>query len=503
MAPFRKRPADELLAAVDLGSNSFHLVVARRRGADLHVIDRLRETVRLGAGLGAARELQAEARARALDCLHRFGQRLRGLPPSSVRAVGTNALRQARDARAFLKQAEAALGYRIEIVSGMEEARLVYLGAAQSLARDAERRLVVDIGGGSTELIIGEGLEPRRLESLYMGCVSLSESCFPGGRITAKRFARARLAARQELEPVAAAFRRAGWEEAVGTSGTVRSIAAVLQAEGWSADGVTRGGLQRLEDMLISFGHVDAVTLPGVSTDRLPVLPGGVAILAAVFDELGIPLLRAAAGALREGLLYDLVGRLSDEDVRECSVRALAERYRVDTEHATRVAAVADALFQDVAGEWRLGTEERRLLRWAALLHETGLAIAHAQYHRHGEYILTNADLPGFSRDEQRALAVLVRAHRRRFIQAELAAAEPGGRLCRLAILLRLATLVLRAREIEPPAWRLRLGAKSLLLQLPAVWLKAHPLTRADLEEERRRLKLAGIRLKIEETAGA
>lgn len=491
----------DILAAVDLGSNSFHMIVARREGDQLRILDRLREPVRLAEGLEAHRTLSTPARERALACLQRFGQRLREVDAGGVRAVGTNTLRKARQKRGFLGEAEAALGHGIEIIPGYEEARLVYLGVARSLDFDDRPRLVVDIGGGSTELIIGTGEQPRAMDSLHMGCVSFTERYFPGGGITRGRMEAALTAAGVELEPVGAHYQAPLWSEAVGASGTVRAVANGVQAAGWCGFGITRDALQRLRDALLEAGHVDRLRWEGLSVDRRAVLPGGVAVLSAVFETLGVTQLEVADGALREGLLYDLVGRLGEADVRATTVESLVRRYHVDVLQAGRVAATAHYCLQQVAVDWSLQRPFwGRLLNWAAQLHEVGLDISHSQYHKHGAYITRHADMAGFSSLDQQLLAVLVRAHRRKFPVSEFDALPGTHRipLLRLGALLRLAVLLHRSRSETPlPEFRLRADGLHLKLELPSDWLEQHPLVCADLAQERRWLKRADLRLHI------
>lgn len=487
----------ETVAAVDLGSNSFHMIVARTQDGALHVLDRLQEMVRLGAGLDARNRLTAPARRRALQCLERFGQRLRGLPRGSVRAVGTNTLRRMRNAEEFLVAAERALGHPIEIIAGREEARLIYQGMANSRPDDGKRRLVLDIGGGSTELILGEGREPLAMESLHMGCVGLSEMYFAKGVIGEKAMRRAETVARLELQPVENQFRR-GWETAIGTSGTIRAVRAVLRAEGWTDGTLTRTALARLRSALIEAGDIRHLALAGLNPERVPVFPGGVAILTATFDALGIERMLVADGALREGLLYDLLGRLAHHDVRDRTVSALAARFRADAAQGERVARTAGHLAAQVARLWQFDAEAMQMLGWAARLHEIGLAVAHNQYHKHGAYIVERADLPGFSQQEQQQLAVLIRGHRRKFpMDVFEVLPEPQREIAvRLCLVLRLAVLLHRARQdIEPRQLRLRATRRAVGLRFARGWLKRHPLTIADLEQESGFLKAAGVKL--------
>jgi exopolyphosphatase/guanosine-5'-triphosphate,3'-diphosphate pyrophosphatase len=492
--------APEFVAAVDLGSNSFHMIVANIRDGHLHVVDKLREMVRLAGGLDEQRNISGEARQRALDCLARFGQRLGNMPPGSVRAVGTNTLRSARNAAAFLKEAQAALGHPIEIIAGREEARLIYLGVAQSMPGEG-RRLVMDIGGGSTEFIIGEGVETLRRESLHMGCVSMSRAWFADGRIGEADMRRAELAARLELEPIENQYRRIGWGQTLGASGTIRAVRSVVEAAGWSENGIGREALLRLREALIDAGHVDRLDLPGLKAERAPVFPGGVAVLLGAFKALKIEHMQVSDGALREGLIYDLMGRIRQEDVRARTVEKIAARYRVDQEQAQRVEEFALRLLKAVASAWELkGEEYTNMLSWAARLHEVGLMVSHSNYQKHGAYLMQHSDLAGFSRQEQQVLAALVRGHRRKFPMSVFQDLPEERVTCtmRLAILLRLAVVIHRSRgKVDLPDLTLAVGKKSLALHFAPGWLDEHPLTRADLEQEAGFLKAGKFRLEF------
>ena len=489
----------EVIAAVDLGSNSFHMKVARVVDGQLAVIDRMRDSVRLAAGLDENEQLSEKVCRRSLITLERFGQRLRNIPPGNVRTVGTNTLRRARNSDAFLADAQAALGHPIEIISGREEARLIYLGVAHSNAQDTGPRLVVDIGGGSTELIIGQQFEALRTESLDMGCVGTSREFFPDGAIDARRMRKAELAARQELEGVDESYRRLGWDSAIGASGTVRNVWQVLHDQAWSRTGITAKGVKRLRDALIQAGHAERLDLRGLQPERAPVFAGGVAILAAIFDALGVKTMSCSDGALREGLLYDLIGRLGHHDVREATIDDLASRYRAEEDQAQRVAASAGFLLGQVADTW--GLEEQRythLLKWAARLHEIGLDIAHSEYHKHGAYVLRNAELPGFSRQEQVEVAALVHVHRRRFDlrQFDGLPRNHRSRVLSLAILLRIAVVLHRGRQdVDLSGVHVKAGKGWLLLEFVREWLSEHPLTEADLALEKTYLKSAGVEL--------
>jgi exopolyphosphatase/guanosine-5'-triphosphate,3'-diphosphate pyrophosphatase len=489
-----------MIAAIDLGSNSFHMIVAREVDGQLQVRDRLREMVRLAAGLDSQGNLDDAARQRSLECLRRFGQRLDGFVPGSVRAVGTNTLRKAKDA-SFLREAEEALGHPIEVIAGVEEARLIYLGVSHGLPDSDENRLVVDIGGGSTELILGRRFEPLELESLYMGCVSYSQRFFNDGVVSESAMRRAVIGARLELQRIENDYRDIGWGQAVGASGTVKAVGEVVRSMGWCEEGITLEAMRQLAAELVKAGHIDKLKLSGLKEERLPVFAGGVAVLLAIFESLHIEQMQVSDWALREGLLYDLMGRIRHEDVRERTIVALSERYRVDMVQASRVEATAKMSLQQVADDWGLqGDETEHLLLWAARLHEIGLAIAHSSYHKHGAYLVANSDMPGFSSSEQKLLAILVRGHRRKFplsLFKELDS-KTRQRLQRLCVLLRLAVLLHRGHAATAsPDVRFGVSGKTVQLRFPDGWLAEHPLTEADLAAEAESLQSAKFTLEF------
>jgi exopolyphosphatase/guanosine-5'-triphosphate,3'-diphosphate pyrophosphatase len=490
-----------VLAAVDLGSNSFHMVVARESSGQLIIIDRIREMVRLGEGLDPDGALDPKVSARALACLERFGHRLLHMRANCVRVVGTSALRRARRKDAFLDKARKAIGYPIEVISGLEEARLIYSGVTRTLPRSPGSRLVVDIGGGSTELIIGRGHRPVELESLKLGCVTMSTDHFADGKLTFGRFERARLAARQEIEPVRRAFLRRGWDSVAGSSGTVRALFEALRELDPHRPGITREGLDELIEDFVAAGHISRLPFASIGPDRRPVIAGGLAILAELMSGLRIRRLHVADGAMREGVLYDLVGRLTSEDSREQAVRSMQARYHVDRAQAARVEKTALSLLRRTKDQWQLTDPlAERVLRWAARLHEIGLDLAHSGYHRHGAYLLENADMPGFPREEQRLLARLVRWHRRRLDFEDLADLGPEWRRIaeRLIVLLRLAVLLHRNRSNDrPPPFTLVPGRHALTLRFRLRSLRRYPLTHADLLQEQQHLEEQGVKLRI------
>lgn len=489
------------MAAVDLGSNSFHMVVARRVDNELRMVDRMRERVQLAAGLDADQNLTDEAQERALLCLARMGQRLRDLAPARVRAVGTNTLRKAKNAPAFLERAQEALGHPIEIVAGREEARLIYLGVAHFLPDLGRRRLVVDIGGGSTECIVGESLEVLEADSLHMGCVSYSLRFFPEGELKRKHMRAAELAARLELRTLERRFRGLGWDVSFGASGTIQAVSSVLRQNGWTEGEITPTGLRQLRKAIIAAEHIDKLALPGLKPERAPVIPGGVAILQALFESLGIKAMTPSRTALREGVLLDLDGRSQQKDVREHTIRRLVLQHRVDLEQATRVERTATYLLTRLAPAWELeDPEAQRLLRWAARLHEVGLSINYSSYHKHGAYLIANSYMAGFSNDEQRRLASLVRFHRRKVtgIDPVVYADLSAPRYLRLGVILRLAALLNRGRSPRPlPYFAVAAEEEGLSLTFAADWFEEHPLTEEDLRGEAALLKARGVRLRV------
>jgi exopolyphosphatase / guanosine-5'-triphosphate,3'-diphosphate pyrophosphatase len=487
----------ETLAAVDLGSNSFHLEIGRVVDRQIYPLDAVREVVRLGGGLTADKRIDRATQAAALDALRKFAERLRGLPRQGVRAVGTNALRVAKNASQFLREARAVLGFPIEVISGREEARLIYLGVAHALPVSAERRLVVDIGGGSTEFIIGTGLEPQLTESLYMGCLSYSLKYFRDGKIDKPAMKAAELAARQELAGILQAYRSAGWNEAVGSSGTARSIENILRENGFAAEGLTREGLERLRSLLVKHERADPERIAGLRANRAPVLPGGVAIMKAVLDELGIEAMKVSEGALRHGVLYDLLGRVEHRDMREVTVAQFVRRYHVDNAHAERLKNLALSLYDALTPEAERDEDaDRQLLDWSARLADIGLSIEHAQYHKHSAYVLSRADMPGFSRMEQARLARIVLAHRGKLRKMQDAGLE--GPDWKLVFALRMAALILRSRiDAKLPFLRVAADAGGFALDLPQSWLDENPLSAAALESETDHWKSVGMKLGV------
>ena len=490
----------EFLAAIDLGSNSFHMVVARIEDGHIHILDKLKEMVRLGAGLDEHNRLSKEARQRALDCLHRFGERVRNFPPGTVAAVGTKTLRQARKSRSFIEKASEALGHPIAVIGGKEEARLVYLGVSHSLVAEEGKRFVMDIGGGSTELIIGENFEPLHLRSLNMGCVSMSLKFFRNGDLNKSAWAQAKTAAHLELRPVRKYFQKADWVSAAGASGTIKTVGSIVQALELSPYHITLDSLYDIRERMIAAGHLDKLDLPGLKSERKPVIAGGLAVLIATFEALRIETMLVSDGALREGLLYERLGRIRCEDTRLKTVASVQQRFQVSRNHADRVTETARRLFIACEEAWDLQPEDAELLHWAGSLHEIGLAVSLSGYQKHGAYLVDHADLPGFSFEEQEWMSILVRCHRKK-ISKNLLRELPAARratVLRLAILLRLATLLHRSRKDETAILEEVIAKEeSLTLRFAKGELDRHPLQLASLQQEAAYLQNVHFTLKF------
>ena len=486
-------PPYDVLATVDLGSNSFRLQVSRVVDDQLYPLDVLKETVRLGGGLTEDKLLEQDTIDRALACMARFGERLRGFEPRQVRIVGTNTLRVAKNAAAFISEAERLLGFPIEIIAGREEARLIYLGAAHSLPATRERRLVVDIGGGSTEFIIGSQYKAHVTESLPLGCVTYSLRYFPGGKSSKAAFRDAELAAASEIQRITHAYPQSEWQLAVGTSGTARSLRDILEINDWTSGEITLGGMLRLREELLRFGSFKAIDLNGLKPDRAPVICGGLAVMIAVFQTLHIERMIVTDGALRDGVLYDLLGRQREKDMRDSTIAQFKRRYHVDTAQAERVLRLAEQFYGMVAPEGPL----LKCLNWAAKVHEIGLSIAHTAYHKHSAYILQNADMPGFSRREQSELATIVLGHRGDMGKMTREISDPE--MWHAVLALRLAALFCRSRnDVDGNAVQnVQQTMNGYAITIDGDWLEANPLTTSAFGQEVGQWRRVGMLLEL------
>jgi len=491
--------SSDIYAAIDLGSNSFHMVISRHERDEFVVVDRQKTTVRLAAGFDENNCLTKEAEDRALNTLEQFSQLLRNVPSQNVRAVGTNAMRRMKNSDAFLEKAESVLGAPIEIIAGREEARLIYLGVTKGIEFGEGNRLVVDIGGGSTEVVVGNAQGPIKRESLEAGCVVLSQRYFQDGNLNEDSFEQAILDVELALQPVVKMFKTQGWEMAIGCSGTIKALSSVLDELGLAQGEITKKALQKLYSQVIGYSNVSEISFISLNDDRKPVFAGGLSVMLGVFEVLGIEQMQISDCALRDGVLYDLLGRSSEEDVRDVAVNSLVERCGVDQTHANYVKSTALKLYDDVASSWGIDSDPLlKMLSWSAMTHEIGMLISHDAYHKHGAYLIQNADMVGFARRDQALLACLIKGHRRKFPLTDFehlpaALVTPAKRL---AVLLRLGVLLHRTRSIVLPA-ELSASAKGSDIQLsfPAGWIESNPLTRADLQLEKKRLTKIGINL--------
>ena len=480
-----------ILAAIDMGSNSFRLELAQLQHGQYRRIDYLKETVRLGAGLDAMSMLTEEAAQRGLACLRRFADRLSGLPGRQVRAVATQTLREARNRNAFLARAQEVLGHPIEVISGREEARLIYAGVARlQVAEDP--RLVIDIGGRSTEMILGRGPQPLSAESFQIGSVSLSMRFFPDGRFIAEAFRAAQVAAGAELEEAITQFSRQGaqprWKQALGSSGTVGAVAQILAANGISPDGaITLDGLRWCIEQCLLAGRVDALKLAGLKEDRRAVVGGGLCILYTLLTHFDIERLHPAKGALRQGVIFDLAERLdprllaAGRDMREQSVAELQRRFAVDRDQATRVQGIAQKLHAQL--EPKAEDEHRRELGWAAALHEIGMMVSHHDHHHHSAYLLSHIDAPGFSQNQLRRLGDLALGQRGglRKLEEQL---QDDAMVWQL-MALRLAAIKCHARsDVDASAMKLRREGTTVTIEMRKGWADKHPRAHFLLQEE-------------------
>ena len=478
-----------LLAAVDLGSNSFRLEIGRFAHGQINRTEYLKETVRQGNGLNADRNLTPDAMHRGWSCLARFGERLAGFKKNQVRAVATQTLREARNRDEFLARAHKILGFPIDVIPGREEARLIYQGVAHMLPQSSERRLVVDIGGRSTEMILGQGLEARTVESYRVGSVAWSMKYFPDGQFNQRAFDMAEIAAKAVLDEACNTYRAEAWDVAYGSSGTIGAVSDVLTAAGWSPGLVTGEGLNWLLDRLLKTQSADRLKIEGMKEDRRAVIGGGVSVLRAVFELLGIEQMQAAQGALRHGVLYDLLDREQDlTDLRSTSVQRLVVKFDADALQAQRVSKVARHLFL-MAGAGLPAADSDRLqrkLEWAAQLHEIGSQISHSDYHKHGAYILDNADAPGFALSELHGLSQLVLGHRGKLRKLEVDFED--RQFVQQLLCLRMAVILCHARR-DPDLKGLQLEAVNEPERLFALncrpgWSEAFPQSAHLLQEE-------------------
>ena len=485
-----------MFAAVDLGSNSFRLHVGKHDGETIRVLKSMREPIRLAAGLDASGNLTDSAKHSALACLANFKAALDTYELDAVRVVATSTLRVARNAAEFLPALEQAIGYPIEIISGEEEGRLIYMGVANALAAPSERRLVIDIGGGSTELALGRGLEIERVESFSVGTVKQSLSFFIGGRVDAASFEAAILSARSHFEDAAPPYHPQYWKHAYGSSGTIRAIAEIIDRNNLGDGKLSAASLDALKKRFIAFGQVSRIELPGLRPDRAGTIIGGLAILIALVHELDIPVITPVEAGLRMGVMWDLYLRSMQRDRRDEAVLALAGKFHVDQSRAARVAGQAGSLYAQLKPA---GSTYSRLLHWSALLHEMGMVLSQTGYHKHAAYMVENADLPGFTTREQKSMGRLILAQKGNLRKVSELLTDPD--FAKAVLALRMAVLLMHAR-IDADAGELKLRMKNRIeLEIKRDWLAHHPTLSYWLEKEQEWWDDVGVDFSMRSTA--
>jgi len=480
-----------LLAAIDLGSNSFRLEIGRYDHGQIQRVAYLKETVRQGNGLDENRNLTDEAMQRGWDCLARFAERVSGFKKSQVRAVATQTLREAKNRDVFLKKGCEILGFPIEVIAGTEEARLIYQGVAHMLPSNNDHRLVIDIGGRSTELVLGHGLEATETASFRVGSVAWSMKYFPAGEFTKSAFERAEIAAQAVLEEALSTYPRNAWNKAYGASGTVGAVADILALAGFPEGQITLDGLDWLVKCLVRAGHASKVQLEGLKEDRRAVIGGGVSVLRALMTLLKIETLHVAQGALRHGVLFDMVDREDhDRDTRDLSIQRLALKFGIDTAQGQRVGRVAVHLLQQMSIQTKNSEADSlerlcRKLSWAAQLHEVGVAISHSDYHKHGAYILDNADLLGFGMPELHRLGLLVLGQRGKLKKLEDELQDDA--FAKMLMALRISLILCHARK-DPAYKELALSCdpikQQISLQASDDWAQEFPQSVHLLKQE-------------------
>jgi exopolyphosphatase/guanosine-5'-triphosphate,3'-diphosphate pyrophosphatase len=483
-----------LYAAIDLGSNSFHMWIVREVAGSVHTLAKIKRKVRLAAGLNSQNVLSEEAMQRGWDCLALFAERLQDLPADRIRIVGTAALRTAINASEFLKKAEAILQHPIEIIPGEEEARIIYQGVAHT-SGGIGRRLVVDIGGASTEVVIGEDALPKALTSLKLGCVTWLEGHFKDRFLNEVNFHSAIEAAKQAILPIAEDYKQLGWQHCVGASGTVQALQEIMLAQGMD-EIITLAKLKRLQRQAMRYERLEDLDIEGLTLERALVFPSGLSILIALFETLNIHSMTLAGGALREGLVYEMMSEMHEQDVRTRTLWSLQQRFQLDTNHAKHIARIAKNLLQQSL--WEMESQASYLLNAVCALHELGTSIEFKKSGEHGAYLLRHLELPGFTRAQKILLAEWVRRYRDTLCslpEQHALSAQSANRLLRI---LRLAVILCHRRnEAEQPPYQLNVSGEQLKLTLPRVWLEANPLSRSELEQEAHRQSDLGWPLQI------
>ncbi|QTH63019.1 guanosine-5'-triphosphate,3'-diphosphate diphosphatase [Psychrosphaera ytuae] len=473
-------------AVIDLGSNSFHMMIAQVVAGSVQIIGRVKRKVRLASGLDKDFNLSQDAMLRGWECLNLFAERLQDIPTENIKISGTATLRLAKNVNDFLKIAEQILGHQINVISGEQEAQIIYKGVAYTSSSE-NRRLVVDIGGASTELVAGEKHEPKIYKSLNVGCVTYLERYFPDGALSESNFTDAIAAAELEISKIRDLYKDFDWQEEVGASGTVQAIQEISIAQGYD-EVITLERLVSIMQQTITFGSIDNLSIAGLVQDRKLVFPSGLAILIAIFRQLNLKGMTLAGGALREGQLYSMLPELTKQNVRERTVRSIMTRYHVDVAHAERVMELSLTIAQQASEHWDMEQfHALDILRASALVHEVGLQVAYKDQQIHASYLLANSNLPGFTEAQKKLLTAIIRNHREDIDHGALSRQTATSVLlaCRLVRILRLAVILsLRRADEVLPDIRVTVENEKMNLFLPPDWLEKNPLSKAELNQE-------------------
>ena len=488
-----------LYAVIDLGSNSFHMLITRQLANSVQVVDKVKRKVRLASGLDSNNVLSDDAIARGLECLRFFAERLQDIPKENTRIVATATLRLATNSANFITAANKILDNNVTLLSGLQEAENIYLGVAHTSCA-AKNKLVLDIGGASTELIIGSDFNVKQAISLDMGCVTFNKQFFPSNVITKQCLNNAINYAKQCLTPYIKQYQTLGWQVVLGGSGTMQALAEILMFEQQPAI-ITHTFLQRINSQLQKFERIDDIAINGLTHERTPVFISGVAILIALFESFHIEQLQLSSGALREGLLYEMLPNSRKTAIRQRTVNGLTAKFHIDTHHAQRVQCQLTSLLKRVATPWLLIDKNTiKLLESAVLLHEIGLLIEYKRHQQHGAYLLNNSDMPGFEQAERQFIAALVKLYKGDINVDLLKSLSEVNfeQACYALVVLRLAIILCQRRQDDVlPDYQIQVEKNALFLCLPKPWLAQHPLIADELQQENIALKKIGMTLSI------
>lgn len=499
MAITTTETSSPLYAVIDLGSNSFHMLITRQLADSVQVVDKIKRKVRLASGLDDNNILSDAVMEKGLACLRFFAERLQDIPTQNIRIVATATLRLANNSADFIEHAEKILTHKITLLSGTEEANNIYLGVAHTSC-SADQRLIFDIGGASTEIIVGNGFDAKKAISLDIGCVTFKQQFFPNGVLSQSNFAQAISAAEKVISPIKDDFCRIGWQCVLGGSGTMQALAEILIFQ-HKPSVLTLEYLYQTQKALLKFSTIEDINLPGLTSERSPVIASGLAILIALFRQFSIASLVLSSGALREGLLYEMLPNSRQKNIRQRTTSALIQRFHVDVQHANKIKTQVEHLFQQASQSWSLPKDNSFSILLASCdLHEIGLLLSYKNHQQHGAYILTHTDLAGFSYTDRQLLVLLVKLYKGRIEQCALAEQSTTSETHakQLLIILRLAIILCGRRDDNTlPDYQLKTSAQSVQLLLPEAWLSKHPLIFDELKQEAQSLKSLGFSLTV------